>query len=67
MKDLFTFAEAVEHFELSAKKFRELLKGQHDFIIYYRKRKMIIRVLFQEYLEQHPELRRCRKWAREVE
>ena len=64
-KDIMTLAEAVDYFELSRRKFSALLKSRHDFIIYYRNRKMIIRVLFQAYLEQHPELRRCRKWVRE--
>ena len=64
-KDLLTLAETIDYFELSRRKFKELLNSKHDFIVYYRNRKMIIRVLFQAYLEQHPELRRCRKWVRE--
>ncbi len=64
-KDLLTLAEAIDYFELSRRKFKELLNNNHDFIVYYRSRKMIIRVQFQNYLEQHPELRRCRKWVRE--
>ena len=66
-KDLLTLAETIDYFELSRRKFKELLNSKHDFIVYYRSRKMIIRVLFQAYLEQHPELRRCRKWVREAE
>ena len=66
-KDLLTLAETIDYFELSRRKFKELLNSKHDFIVYYRSRKMIIRVLFQAYLEQHPELRRCRKWVREEE
>ena len=60
-KDLFTLAETIDYFELSRIKFSDLMKSQkkYDLIVYYRNRKMIIRLLFQVYLEQHPELSRC--------
>ncbi len=67
-KDILTLAEAIDYFRLSRRKFSALLKSEekYDFIVYYRSRKMIIRVLFQMYLEEHGELRRCRKWEREA-
>lgn len=61
-KDLLNPSEAIEHFKLSRRKFYALLKekAENDFIVLYGQRHLIIRTAFERYLQQHPELRRCR-------
>ncbi|MCM1329168.1 MAG: DNA-binding protein [Ruminococcus sp.] len=61
-KDLLNPSEAIKHFGLSARKFYKLLDGnvENDFIVFYGKRRLIIRSAFEKYLQGHHELRRCR-------
>ena len=59
-KDFLTPAEAVDYFWLSRRKFGEWLRKQNTrpMIVMVGKRKMINRTAFQEFLCEHPELRR---------
>lgn len=59
-KDVLNSSEAIEYFILSRRKFYDLLKDTDggDFMAYYGERKLIIRVAFEKYLLNHPELRR---------
>lgn len=59
-KDILNPSEAIEHFVLSRRKFYDLLNntGGEDFLAYYGERKLILRVAFESYLRNHPELRR---------
>ncbi len=47
-------------FVLSRRKFYDLLNNTdgEDFLAYYGERKLILRVAFERYLRNHPELRR---------
>ena len=59
-KDILNPSEAIEYFVLSRRKFYDLL-GNTDgegFLAYYGERKLILRVAFEKYLLNHPELRR---------
>ena len=51
---------AIEYFVLSRRKFYDLLKNTdvEDFLVYYVERKLILRIAFDRYLRNHPELRR---------
>ena len=59
-KDILTPSEAIEYFVLSRRKFYDLLSNTdgEDFLAYYGERKLILRVAFERYLCNHPELRR---------
>lgn len=59
-KDLLTVQEAVEHFQLSRRKFYEVLHEEgHTFLaFYFDHRRLIIVKEFEKYLEKHPEIRR---------
>ena len=59
-KDILNPSEAIEYFVLSRRKFYDLLKNTdgEDFLAYYGERKLILRVAFERYLRNHPELRR---------
>ena len=59
-KDILNPSEAIEHFVLSRRKFYDLLSNTdgEDFLAYYGERKLILRVSFERYLHNHPELRR---------
>lgn len=59
-KDVLNPSEAIEYFDLSRRKFYDLLKEKDggDFLAYYGERKLIIRIAFEKYLLNHPELRR---------
>lgn len=59
-KDLLTVQEAIEHFQLSRRKFYEVLHEEgHSFLVfYYDHRRLIIVREFETYLEKHPEIRR---------
>ena len=52
--------EAIEYFVLSRRKFYDLLSNTdgEDFLAYYGERKLILRVAFERYLRNYPELRR---------
>ena len=58
--DFLNPSEAIEYFVLSRRKFYDLLKNTdgEDFLAYYGERKLILRVAFERYLRNHPELRR---------
>ena len=59
-KDYLNPGEAIELYVLSPRKFYKLLdsKATLKFVALYRTRKLILREQFEEYLEEHPELRR---------
>ena len=59
-KDILNPSGAIEHFVLSRRKFYDLLNNTdgEDFLAYYGERKLILRVSFERYLHNHPELRR---------
>ncbi|MBR3736663.1 MAG: DNA-binding protein [Lachnospiraceae bacterium] len=59
-KDYLTPAETVDHFRLSRKKFSDWIQRENApfLIVRYGKRKMVCRVAFEQYLREHPELRR---------
>ncbi len=58
-KELLSQTEAIEYFNLSRRKFYELMKQESMFfLVYYRGRKLIIKSEFANYLLFHPELRR---------
>lgn len=63
-KDLLNPAEAVEYFGLSSRKFYALIRSGEklDFIVFYGDRRLVIRSIFEKYLKEHAELRRCWKW-----
>lgn len=53
-------SETIEYFVLSRRKFYDSLNNTdgEDFLAYYGERKLILRVAFERYLRNHPELRR---------
>lgn len=59
-KDYLTPAEAIDYFVLSRMKFSQWLQTADSapLIAHYGKRKLINRVAFEQYLHEHPELRR---------
>ena len=59
-KDILNPSEAIEYFVLSRRKFYDLLSNTdgEDFLAYYGERKLILRVAFERYPRNHPELRR---------
>ena len=59
-KDILNPSEEIEYFVLSRRKFYDLLNNTdgEDFLAYYGERKLILRVAFERYLRNHPELRR---------
>ena len=67
-KDILNPSEAIEYFVLSRRKFYDLLSNTdgEDFLAYYGERKLILRVAFERYLRNHPELRRRRSEERRV-
>ena len=59
-KEILNPSETIEYFVLSRRKFYDLLSNTdgEDFLAYYGERKLILRVAFERYLRNHPELRR---------
>lgn len=59
-KDILNPSETIEYFVLSRRKFYDLLSNTdgEGFLAYYGERKLILRVAFERYLRNHPELRR---------
>lgn len=59
-KDILNHSETIEYFVLSRRKFHDLLNNTdgEGFLAYYGERKLILRVSFERYLHNHPELRR---------
>ena len=59
-KEFLTPAEAVDYFWLSRRKFSEWIQKENSpaLIARYGKRKLINRAAFENYLCEHPELRR---------
>ena len=59
-KDILNPSEAIEYFVLSRRKFYDLLNDTdgEEFLAYYGERKLILGVVFERYLHNHPELRR---------
>ena len=57
-KSIFNPEEAIVFYDLSRRKFKKLLEGDEElpFIALFRKRKIIIRSEFEEYMEKNPEI-----------
>lgn len=65
-KDYLTQTEAVQYWNLSYRKFVVFLKkGEYDFLAFYGKRKLILRVSFERYLWAHPEVKEMLKSGKE--
>jgi hypothetical protein len=58
-KDILNSQEAIKYFNLSRRKFLQFLKETDggDFLAYYKERKLIIRVAFERYLFQNPQIK----------
>lgn len=63
-KDLLNPNETILLFDLSSRKFLALIRSdtQLDFIAFYGGRRLIIRTIFEKYLDEHTELRRRKTW-----
>lgn len=63
-KDLLNPAETITLFDLSSRKFYALIRSsiKLNFIAFYGGRRLVIRTLFEKYLDEHAELRRSRTW-----
>ena len=57
-KSIFNPEEAIVFYDLSRRKFKKLLEGEEElpFVAFFKKRKIIIRDEFEEYMEDHPEI-----------
>lgn len=64
-KEILNPEEAIRHFDLSRRKFYSLIQQEAlPFMGYYVQRKLIIRVEFEKYLLEHPELKRSERCGR---
>ena len=63
-KDLLNPNETILLFYLSSRKFLALIRSgtKLDFIAFYGGRRLIIRTIFEKYLDEHAELRRRKTW-----
>lgn len=63
-KDLLNPNETILLFDLSSRKFLALIRSgtKLDFIAFYGGRRLIIRTIFEKYLDEHAELRRGKTW-----
>lgn len=63
-KDLLNPKETILLFDLSSRKFLALIRSgtKLDFIAFYGGRRLIIRTIFEKYLDEHAELRRRKTW-----
>jgi len=63
-KDLLNPNETILLFDLSSRKFLALIRSgtKLDFIVFYGGRRLIIRTIFEKYLDEHAELRRRKTW-----
>ena len=63
-KDLLNPNETILLFDLSSRKFNALIRGSKglEFIVFYGDRRLIIRTIFEKYLDEHAELRRRKTW-----
>lgn len=57
-KSIFNPEEAIAFYDLSRRKFKQLLEGDEElpFVAFFRKRRIIIRSEFEEYMEKYPEI-----------
>ena len=67
-KDLLNPNETILLFDLSSRKFLALIRSgtKLDFIAFYGGRRLIIRTIFEKYLDEHAELRRRKTWQEKV-
>ena len=63
-KDLLNPNETILLFDLSSRKFLALIRSgtKLDFIAFYGGRRLIIRTIFEKYLDEHAELRMRKTW-----
>ncbi len=54
-KNLLTPEETIRYFGLSPRKFYRWLKQSHSFVVFYRKRKLILRTELERHFCNHPE------------
>ncbi len=55
LKDILTPQETIRCFGLSQRKFYRWMKEPHEFVAFYRKRKIIMRAELEKYFRMHPE------------
>ena len=56
-KSIFNPEEAIVFYDLSRRKFKKLLEAEElPFVAFFKKRKIIIRDEFEEYMEDHPDI-----------
>lgn len=55
-KDLLTPEEAIVHFDFSRRKWYQFLEKEvcKEFLVFFRKRKLIVRVKFEKFLKENP-------------
>lgn len=58
-KDILNPEEAIRHWNLSRRKFHAFLMETDggDYLAYYKKRTLIIRLVFEQYLSKNPEVK----------
>ena len=63
-KDLLNPNETILLFDLSSRKFLALIRSgtKLDFIAFYGDRRLIIRTIFEKYVDELTELRRRKAW-----
>ena len=55
MRDLLTQEEAARHFGLSRRKFYRWIKEPQKFVVFYGKRRLILREELEKYFRLNPE------------
>ena len=53
-RNLLTQEEAVRHFGLSRRKFYSWIKEPHRFVVFYGKRRLILRKELEKYFRMNP-------------
>ena len=58
-KDILNPQEAIAYWNFSRRKFLDFLEQTDggDFLAYYKKRKLIIRIAFERYLQRNPKVK----------
>ncbi len=62
-KSVLNPTETIAVFGLSARKFRQLINSgkKKPFLVFYNKRKLILRHEFEKYLDENPEIKEALK------
>lgn len=58
-KDILNLEEAIQYWNLSRRKFYQFLEQTDggDYLAYYKKRKLIIRLAFEQFLYKNPKVK----------